>query len=110
VPVNDEQVLQLRRWAEQLATDRRAEVRAAGKAILLLTDEVKALRAREPKESEAIEADAKPITLAPVRDDGPGDEFGSVLRGRLRSFARARHSNHDPERRSEKSTPGDGLG
>jgi hypothetical protein len=105
VPVNDEQVLQLRRWAERLATDQRAEVRAAGKAIVLLTDEVKALRAQQPKQSEAIAA-----APAPMRDDGSADEFGSVLRGRLRSFARARHSNHEPERRSEQSTPGDGLG
>src|SRR5687768_3357744 len=82
VPVNDEQVLQLRRWAERLATDQRAEVRAAGKAIVLLTDEVKALRARQPNESEAIAA-----APAPMRDDGSAEEFGSVLRGRLRSFA-----------------------
>ena len=110
MPVNDEQVLQLRRWAERLATDDREEVRAAGKAIVLLTDEVKALRAQQPKESEAIEADAKPTTPAPMRDDGSADEFGSVLRGRLRSFARARHSNQEPERRSEESTSGDGRG
>jgi hypothetical protein len=110
VPVNDEQVLQLRRWAERLAADERADVRAAAKAIVLLTDEVKALRGRQPEESEAIEADAETTTIAPTRDDGSADEFGSVLRGRLRSFARARHSKHEPERHSEESTQGDGRG
>jgi hypothetical protein len=101
MPMNDEQVLELRKWAERLATDGRADVRAAAKAIVLLTNEVKALRARQPKESEAIEAHAKTSTTAPTRDDGSADEFGSLLRGRLRSFARARHSKHAPE---------DGLG
>jgi hypothetical protein len=115
VPVNDEQVLQLRRWAERLATDDRADVRAAGKAIVLLTDEVTALRAQQPQESKAIEADAETTTSAHMSNDGSADEFGSMLRGRLRSgsmlrgrlrsFARARHWKH-----AEESTPGDARG
>jgi hypothetical protein len=102
--MDDEQLLQLRSWAGRLASDDRVDVRAAAKAIVMLADEVEALRA-ELQQSEAIEA-ADITAAAPVRDDGVG-EIGSVLRGRLRSFARERHSKHGRESLSGESSPGD---
>lgn len=103
--MDDEQLLQLRRWAGRLASDDRVDVRAAAKAILMLANEVEALRADRRQQSEAIEA-AEITADAPVRDDAVG-EIGSVLRGRLRSFARERLSKHGRESLSRESSPGD---
>jgi hypothetical protein len=103
--MDDEQLLQLRRWAGRLVSDDRVDVRAAGKAIVMLANEVEALRADRPQQSEAIEA-AETTAAAPVRDDAVG-EIGSVLRGRLRSFARERHPKHGRESLSRESSPGD---
>ena len=103
--MDDEQLLQLRRWAGRLASDDRVDVRAAAKAIVMLADEVEALRADRRQQSEATEA-AEITTAVPVRDDTVG-EIGSALRGRLRSFARERHSKHGRESLSRESSPGD---
>jgi hypothetical protein len=104
--MDDEQLLQLRRWAARLASDDRMDVRAAAKAIVMLADEVEALRTEGPPQSEAIEA-AESSAAATVRGDAVG-EIGSALRGRLRSFARERHSKHGRESLSRESSPGDG--
>jgi hypothetical protein len=82
--VDDEQLRELRSWAGRLEADERAEVKAAGKAIVMLADEVEALRAREPQEDEAVELE--PEVLA----EAPAAEVGSALRQRLRSFSRSR--------------------
>jgi hypothetical protein len=103
--MDDEQLLQLRAWAGRLASDDRVDVRAAAKAIVILANEVEALRADRPQQSEAIEA-AETTAAAPVRDDAVG-EIGSALRGRLRSFARDRHSKHGRASLSRESSPGD---
>jgi hypothetical protein len=44
--VDDAQVEELRRWAKGLSTDHRPEVKAAAKAILLLSDDVLAARSQ----------------------------------------------------------------
>ena len=75
--LDSEQIETLRAWGAGLATDEREEVRAAGKAITLLVDEIDRLN----------------IDLWNVRaaaDDGaapPGEaetSLGAVLRDRLR--------------------------
>jgi hypothetical protein len=45
-PVNDGQVEELRRWADGLAKDGRPEVRAAARAILLLSEDLLAARSQ----------------------------------------------------------------
>jgi hypothetical protein len=104
--MDDEQLLQLRRWAGRLASDDRVDVRAAAKAIVMLANEVEALRAERPQQSEPIEAAETTTAAAPVRDDAVG-EIGSVLRGRLRFFARERLSKHGRESLSRESSPAD---
>jgi hypothetical protein len=42
--LEDDQVEELRAWAQGLAADSDAEVRAAGKAIVLLADDLRAAR------------------------------------------------------------------
>jgi hypothetical protein len=57
--VDDAQVEELRRWAKGLSTDPRPEVKAAAKAILLLSDDVLAARSQLLEERlirEALEA------------------------------------------------------
>jgi hypothetical protein len=86
--MDDEQVLELRIWAQRLATDDRADVRAAGKAIVMLADEVTSLRAQQRLESELLAA----ATPAPDTDS---EDVPSSLRTRLRSLVGARDHADD---------------
>ena len=57
--MQDAQVEELRRWAKGLSTDSRPEVKAAAKAILLLSDDLFAARSQLLEERlirEALEA------------------------------------------------------
>jgi hypothetical protein len=57
--VDDAQVEELRRWAKGLSTDPRPEVKAAAKAIFLLSEDVLAARSQLLEERmirEALEA------------------------------------------------------
>ena len=64
--VDDGQVDELRRWAQGLSSDPRAEVKAAAKAITMLADEIEAARSqlleermiREALESRLAEEEA----------------------------------------------------
>jgi hypothetical protein len=64
--VEDGQVDELRRWAQGLSSDPRAEVKAAAKAITMLADELEAARSqlleermiREALESRLAEEEA----------------------------------------------------
>lgn len=100
--MNEEQLLELRLWAGRLASDTGADVQAAAKAIVMLADEIEALRAERPQPNDAIEAGAE---TAPVGAHAEG-EIGSALRGRLRSFARKRLSTPERTPLSQKQ-PGD---
>lgn len=44
--LDDDHLAQLRLWAETLLQDEQSELRAAGRGILMLVDEVERLRAR----------------------------------------------------------------
>jgi hypothetical protein len=85
--VDDEQLRELRAWAGRLAADERTELKAAGKAIVMLADEVEALRARQAHDGESVEAEPEPVAIPA---GASADEVGSTLRERLRSFTRAR--------------------
>ena len=81
--MNRRQFEEIRRWGDKLKSDEREEMRAAGEAIRLLSEEIErigreliaAQRAAEPAESEAAE----------VVDDTLSDEelMDSSLRTRL---------------------------
>ena len=75
--MDDAQVEELRRWAKGLSTDTRPEVKAAAKAILLLSEDVLASRSQLLEERlirEALEArdaaEAQPVngTVGVQRD------------------------------------------
>jgi hypothetical protein len=100
--VNEEQLLELRLWAGRLASDARADVRAAAKAIVMLVDELEALRAERPQPNDALEAGAETAPVAAHAEV----EIGSAFRGRLRSLARKRLSTHEGRPLSQKQ-PGD---
>jgi hypothetical protein len=77
-PVNDGQVEELRRWAEGLGQDGRPEVRAAAKAIMLLSDDL--LASRSQLLEERMIRGALEVRLA---DD---ESLPEDLRGRLRAL------------------------
>jgi len=81
--VDDEEFETIRRWAAGLqATDRREEVRAAAKAILLLADEVERLRVEIWHERLAVET--QPPQPAYHDQEGPRSDDDAALYGRLR--------------------------
>ena len=51
--LDEEQIEALRKWGARLATDTRAELRAAGKAIVILVDEIERLRVDPQRAGEA---------------------------------------------------------
>jgi hypothetical protein len=91
----DEQKLKaLRRWGEGLARDEREELRAAGRAILLMSDEIERLQVdlRHARgQREPVAAEPAPAEMAPERPaDGPRTaeqlEIGTALRDRILAF------------------------
>lgn len=82
--MDDAQVAELRRWADGLAKDGRPEVRAAAKAIMLLSDDLLATRSQLFEERLIREA---------LEERLSGDEsLPEDLRSRLRSLYRRRRS------------------
>jgi hypothetical protein len=84
--VEDGQVGELRLWALGLSKDGRPEVRAAAKAILLLSDDLLATRSQLLEERMIREA-----LEARLSED---DELDADLRGRLRALL---HMRRRPE-------------
>lgn len=92
--MNEDEFESLRRWGEALVDDPRAEVRAAGKAILLLAAEIERLQLElwharlGIRTAEAAEpAGEAPSDVQPGNDDHEPEELPSVLT-RLASAAR----------------------
>jgi hypothetical protein len=99
--LDEEKLALLRRWGDGLTVDDREEVRAAGRAILMLSDEIERLHidlwhARdahrdeadetgEPDEPEAVETPPEPI---------PATSLVATLRGRIAALALHRGTNH----------------
>lgn len=80
--MDDAQVQELRRWAEGLAKDERPEVRAAAKAILLLSDGLLASR------SQLLEE--RLIRGALEQRLSSDESLPEDLRSRLRAFLHLR--------------------
>jgi hypothetical protein len=99
--LDEEKLALLRRWGDGLTVDDREEVRAAGRAILMLSDEIERLHidlwhARdagrdetgepdEPDEPEAVETPPEPI---------PATSLAATLRSRIAALALHRGPNH----------------
>jgi hypothetical protein len=87
----DEQKLELlRRWGEGLTNDEREEVRAAGRAILILSDEIHRLRAdlASSADQDGPAVDVDPDAEALEWQYGPSAaEVSSTLRDRITAFA-----------------------
>jgi hypothetical protein len=87
--VDDGQVEELRRWAAGLAKDGRPEVRAAAKAILLLSEDLLATRSQLLEERMILEA--LEGRLADEDELAAGEEeLAADLRGRLRALLHLR--------------------
>ena len=94
----DEQKLSLlRAWGAGLERDEREEVAAAGRAILLLVEEVEQLHvelwhARKPAPAEEHEHEPEPPAEEPEAPDVPEPRasLGAALRHRLRNVAHFR--------------------
>jgi hypothetical protein len=92
--LDEQKLAMLRRWGEGLMKDDREEVRAAGRAILMLSDEVERLHIDL---WHALDQEARPqATEAPVEEPAlpyshSAAEVGATLRHRLRAFADRSH-------------------
>jgi hypothetical protein len=87
--LDDEKLETLRSWGAGLAGDGRDELRAAGKAILILVDEIERLqvdvwhaRRGGPADASGPEASEGPTEADDVEDDD--HTLDSTLRGRVR--------------------------
>jgi hypothetical protein len=85
----------LRRWGAGLSDDGRDEVRAAGRAILLLIEEVEHLYV-DLWHARATAAAAPIPALAPEPEPDPVEPVSESLLHRLRGL-RARHAPAAPE-------------
>ena len=94
--MDDDEFETIRRWAEGLlATDKREEVRAAAKAILMLTDEVERLRVEIWHDRLAVEGHPRPIAAEThAADEGA---LYDRLRGRLTALGRILPHRQAPE-------------
>jgi hypothetical protein len=82
----------LRQWGEGLGRDEREETRAAGRAILLLIEEIDRLHVELWNERTAARPPAAPGENP--ADDAP--EVHSTLRARLRQLRRRRVEEPSP--------------
>jgi hypothetical protein len=83
--VDRARIEELRRWAHELRESPRAETRAAGKAILMLTEEIESLTVALEAESTAPETAPASATEGEGSDEAEslGIEDGGLV-GRLR--------------------------
>jgi hypothetical protein len=99
--LDEEKLALLRRWGEGLTVDDREEVRAAGRAILMLSDEIERLHidlwhARDPQLDESEErgeavGPAEPAAAAEEPQSEPG--LGAALKSRIAAFSLSRSTN-----------------
>jgi hypothetical protein len=107
--MDDSQVEELRRWAVGLSNDPRPEVKAAAKAILMLTDDVRAARSQLSEERmirEALEARDAAAEAAPAIERDLFRRVGSSLARRIRQQpAGAPEEEPEPQDTSLQGTP-----
>jgi hypothetical protein len=87
--MDDAQVAELRRWAVGLANDSRAEVKAAAKAILLLSDDLLAARSQQ-LEDRLIRGALEARDAADGRAEAASGTVAGDLLGRVRSLLHRR--------------------
>jgi hypothetical protein len=94
--LDEEKLALLRRWGEGLTVDDREEVRAAGRAILMLSDEIERLhidlwhaRDSHPDEPDDSSEAAPEAAVAPAPETG----LGSALRRRIAALTLNRSTN-----------------
>jgi hypothetical protein len=82
--LDEERLEVLRRWGHGLATDAREELRAAGKAITLLVDEIDRLQV-DVWHARTAAASDEPVAGSPQDDvaDVTAPELTTTLRDRL---------------------------
>ena len=99
--LDDEKLDTLRRWGTGLAADERDELRAAGKAILILVEEIERLqvdvwhgRDEAPRGAHdaSIDRSSGSETGASLAEEEPTEGLESTLRGRVGRFLGARSS------------------
>jgi len=95
--LDEEKLALLRRWGEGLTVDEREEVRAAGRAILMLSDEIERLHidlwhARDAALQESDETDEPGSAPAPQSAPEPAAEasLGATLRSRIAALSLTR--------------------
>jgi hypothetical protein len=111
--MDDSQVEELRRWAVGLSNDPRPEVKAAAKAILMLTDDLRAARSqlweermiREALEAREPEATAEPPTEAPTIERDLFRRLGSLFARRRQRSAEGSASEPEDQETSLQGTP-----
>jgi hypothetical protein len=94
--LDEEKLALLRRWGEGLTADDREEVRAAGRAILMLSDEIERLHidlwhARDAHPAEPADSEEAPGEPEPEPAVEP--TLGSALRRRIAALSLNRSTN-----------------
>jgi hypothetical protein len=89
--LDEDKLTLLRRWGEGLTLDEREEVRAAGRAILLLSDEIERLHidvwhAGDRNRAQPESQEAAEESSAPPPEPPPEVGLGVTLRERLAMF------------------------
>jgi hypothetical protein len=96
--LDEEKLALLRRWGEGLTVDDREEVRAAGRAILMLSDEIERLHidlwhARDTGPDQREDATELPPEPEPAPEPEPERSLGSTLRSRIAALSLSRSTN-----------------
>jgi hypothetical protein len=86
--LDEEKIELLRRWGEGLDQDEREEMRAAGRAILLLIDEIDRLHVDIWSERTSAQPAAGPFEAVEDELEAPAPDVESSLRARLRRLGR----------------------
>jgi hypothetical protein len=82
--LDEQRIDVLRRWGDGLSTDSREEVRAAGRAILILIEEIERLHVDLWNERSRAPAEPPPV----VDQAAPSEELRATLRSRLAQLRR----------------------
>jgi hypothetical protein len=98
--LDEEKLALLRRWGDGLTVDDREEVRAAGRAILMLSDEIERLhidlwhaRDARPAEPGELSEPAPDEEAATEQASEPERSLGATLRSRIAAFSLNRSVN-----------------
>ena len=85
--LDEEKLALLRRWGEGLTADEREEVRAAGRAILMLSDEIERLHIDLWHARDAQPVDPETRADPTAEDVTPETSISATLRSRIAAFA-----------------------